>query len=135
MCYSIIKEKPLQEVYICITEALSRAKLSLDDSKGWAETIEVHLDDPEYQYAFGSIQYCKACKSHASYLELRFKKKHLKYVGMFQELDTIKDNPYRNDAKSENPEAVRFHFYTMDNSVRNFVTTLGKILTTGLVKN
>jgi len=134
MCYSLIKEEPLQEVYHCIEEAVSRAKLLLDDSRGWKETIEIHLPDPNYQYAFGSIQYCKECKSRASFLELRFKRQHLKYAGMLAQIDTLPDDLYRNDAKSKNPAAVRLQFYTMNDSVRKFITELGDVLVRGLVK-
>lgn len=134
MCYSLIKEKPLQEIYASIKKALYQAKLSLDDSNGWKETIEIHLPDPDYQYAFGSIQYCKECKSHASFLELRFKRLHLNYVGMLSQLDELQDKPYRNDAKSKNPEAIRFRFYTLNNEALDFISDIGNVLTKGLNK-
>ena len=134
MCNFPIKEESLQHVYACISEALGRAQLLLDESRGWKETVEIHLPDPEYQRAFGSIQYCSACKSHESFLELRFKKEHLRYAGIFDEINAVRDNPYRNDAKSKNPEAIRFHFYTMDDPACNFIKELGDVLAVALAK-
>lgn len=134
MCYNIIRGESLKEVYKCIEEMLRKVDLSLDDSNKWKETIEIHLPDPDYQLAFGSIQYLLANKTHKSFLELRFKRQHLKYVGMLEKLDAMKDNPFRNDAKTEKPEAIRFHFCVMDDSVRAFITQLGEILAIGMAE-
>ncbi|MFY0544978.1 hypothetical protein [Brevibacillus sp. H7] len=117
----------MKKLFMAMQLMLEQANLAMVYT-GAKETVEIRLRDPSYPYAFGSIQYCRP--KSGEYLELRFKRIHLQHVNALEAIDQLHDNPYRNDVKSSNPEAVRFHFKQFDDQASELIYRIGDILWT-----
>lgn len=96
-----LEDARLKEAFERICEQLQQANLVIID-KNHVETMEAHLQDPNYsQYAFASIQ-CDGGK----FVELRFPKRHLAKVQAYQAVDRLEGLPWRKDSA----KFVRFQF-------------------------
>lgn len=100
----------LVKIYNTIFEQIANTSLTVYDN-GWQETFEIRY--PNSTKAFGSIQFCGGNKKRP-YLELRFKRVHLRAADLFEVLDSINEKPFRSDVirkDGSEPEAIRYHFY------------------------
>ena len=100
----------------------------------WKSTVEIHL--PPSSKAFGSIQFCGGDKK-APYLELRFKRVHLRAAEVFEVINQIDEKLFRNDVvhnDATEPEAIRFHFYEDTDVARELIKEIFNTLDKGLVK-
>lgn len=99
----------LMKVFNTIVKDMEKTPLYILDNN-WKETIEIRI--PNLNRAFGSIQFCGGDKKEP-YLELRFKRVHLRNANVFDIMNEINEKPFRSDVikrDGKEPEAIRYHF-------------------------
>lgn len=124
---ALIPSANLRRFFLFLQSTMLEAGLSIPPPKAQA-TLELH--HPRSKHAFGSIQICRPQAGY--YLELRFKRDHLRNAGLFEKIDEQNNNPYRQDVYSPTAEAVRFQFRNPDASAEEFVIELAQILKAGI---
>lgn len=118
---------PLMEAYNTIVKEVEKTPLYILDND-WKETLEIRF--PNSTKAFGSIQFCGGDKK-APYLELRFKRVHLRSANVFEVINEINEEPFRSDVIKKDgrePEAIRFHFYGDSPSACQLIQKIFKTL-------
>lgn len=124
---SLIPSANLRRFFLFLQSTMLESGLSIPPAKAQA-TLELH--HPNSHYAFGSIQICRPRAGY--YLELRFKRDHLRSAGLFEKIDEQNDNPYRKDVTGPTSEAIRFQFRNPDGRAEEFVKELAEILRKGM---
>jgi len=122
---TIFEAGNLKKLFVAMSTALSAENLMIVYS-GAKESVEIHLPDEKYPLSIGSIQYCHP--RSGDYLEVRFKRVHLQHVGLLEKVDSLRDNAYRKDAASLNPEAIRFQFKSFDEAAVEFIEIVAQIV-------